>query len=213
MFRQSDNIYKVAHCILWVSIFLVVSSVTMCSCDLSVSFLGICEKWSITGPTPDLLGHLRQVKIWNVPAYHRATRPNNMGLFTWEFWSAVPLTSWFNYTERDKKLSAPLWLRLRWLVVALVQLPWTWVEHYVNGLVPSRHSFCHRELTTCAPACCSYFNCLPYPALACLLIAVYFSKHSQVFAMAIISQIADVFLSPPPIYPNTVLISLTAGHQ
>lgn len=74
----------------------------------------------------------------------------------------------------------------------------TWVEHCVNGLVPSRHSFRHRELTTCAPACYSYFNCLPYPALACPLIAVYFSKHSQVFAMAIISQIADVFLSPPP---------------
>lgn len=51
------------------------------------------------------------------------------------------------------------------------------------------------------------FNCLPYPALACPLIAVCFSKHSQVSAMAIISQIADVFLSPASIYLSTQIPS------
>lgn len=47
-----------------------------------------------------------------------------------------------------------------------------------NGLIPARHSFHLRELSLCAPICCSYFNCLPYLALACPLI-VYFSKHSR----------------------------------
>lgn len=70
---------------IYTRLLAVVSSVTMCSCDISVSFLGICEKWSITGPTLELLCHHRQVKMWNVPAYHRAARPNNVDSSTWEF--------------------------------------------------------------------------------------------------------------------------------